>query len=184
MLENKLRVGVFIDNLKPGGSGKGNGALKEVSLDVKGYACGSSAKAQELLGEKVLHLTEGGNDFLFLPWVGDALNYVESQGKDVLSGPFTGCVMTAYTRNGSRRVGHVATPGCNELWMAMKKEGTVKVLSEFKPTDVITGATAGTLTKGGPSWFGLITADDKCYSMLCDYDSQAKSYKVVAVSKV
>jgi hypothetical protein len=37
----------------------------------------------------------------FLPFVANGTNYVESQGKDVISGKFTGCIMAAYVDKGA-----------------------------------------------------------------------------------
>lgn len=44
----------------------------------------------------------------FVPYAPGGVNYAETNG-EVLSGFFTGCVMTVYTYQGRRRVGHVHT---------------------------------------------------------------------------
>lgn len=70
-----------------------------------------------------------------LPWVNEAINYVESEGSDVLSGPFTGCFMALYKRGGTRRVAHVHTPECRDLWARIKQEAGVEFVKEFQPHD-------------------------------------------------
>jgi hypothetical protein len=185
MLENKLTVGTLIDGLNTA-TGRGSVLAGEVSYDVRSYSCGDAAspKAAEVLGAKVLPVSEGdgANGFVFLPWVEDAVNYTQSQGKDVLSGPFTGCLMTAYTRGGSRRIGHVSTPSCNALWDLMKKDSEVKVIAEFKPSDAKFDSKSIT---NGLAVFGLVTADGRCYSVVCDRDRMKASwYKVVSVVKM
>lgn len=67
--------------------------------------------------------------FSLLPWVGNGINYAESTGRDVLSGPFTGGIMAVYMRSGVRRVCHVATPECNGAWAKLKRE--TPVVKEF-----------------------------------------------------
>lgn len=74
---------------------------------------------------------------IWLPYVPGGINYSNSQGLDVISGPFSGCIMAAYTkRGGERRICHVSTFGeskydCKDLWDTIKKDCVSYV--EFKP---------------------------------------------------
>lgn len=72
---------------------------------------------------------------IYLPFAANGINYTESQGKDVISFNFTGCIMAAYTTPaGSRRVGHVSTGGgqdCLGEWARIKAASS-QVLA-FKP---------------------------------------------------
>lgn len=53
--------------------------------------------------------TEGGTPVNILPYVAGAINYTEMQGRETISGEFTGCSMAIYNFNGSTRVCHVDT---------------------------------------------------------------------------
>lgn len=79
--------------------------------------------------------------------------------------------MAAYEKKtgGGRRVCHVATSGdkldCKQLWSDIKATCTAYV--EFKPSDVYDKLSKQQLRKLGSSiLFGLITADNRCYSAL------------------
>ncbi|MBI2379779.1 MAG: hypothetical protein HYV16_03365 [Gammaproteobacteria bacterium] len=52
---------------------------------------------------------EGGAPVNILPYVAGAINYTEMQGRETISGEFTGCSMAIYNFNGSTRVCHVDT---------------------------------------------------------------------------
>src|SRR5215467_12584811 len=52
---------------------------------------------------------EGGRSVNILPYVCGAINYTEMQGRETISGEFTGCAMAIYNFNGSTRVCHVDT---------------------------------------------------------------------------
>jgi len=105
-----------------------------------------------------------GGEGIYLPFVANGINYVESQGKDVVSYNFTGCVMAAYTVGGSRRVCHVSTgdgQNCRPAWEQIQKGA--KDVIEFQPHKAMdvkalqqVGAKAGC--------YGLITAEGKCYA--------------------
>lgn len=102
------------------------------------------------------------NRHKFLPFVSNGINYVESQGEDVISAHFSGCIMAAYTDvDGVNKVCHVSTGAdfgdCKAAWDAHKRRCT-KVF-EFRPSDFI-GDTPHTRC------YGLITADLQVYTIL------------------
>lgn len=111
---------------------------------------------------------------LLLPWVKGGINYTESAGKDVVSGLFTGCIMGVYKRGGVRRVCHVATPECKDAWEKLKGETGVEVIKEFKPSDHLPDLTKKQLEKGGVEIYGHVTADDKCFAVICSRDKSMK----------
>jgi len=116
----------------------------------------------------------------YLPFVANGVNYVESNGKDVISFNFTGCIMAAYvTKAGSRRVCHVSTGSkqdCKGEWDRIK--GEAKKVKEFKPADSIDPKKLkGQALKG---CYGIITSDDKCFAVVVAAD---KSGKVVIVDQ-
>jgi len=114
---------------------------------------------------------------LYLPFVKNGINYVESQGKDVISYNFTGCIMAAYTpTGGSRRVCHVSTGAnqdCKAEWERIKKNS--KDVIEIKPSDFIDVklfAGTGNSLKG---CYGIITADGRCFAVVVGSSTGGKT---------
>lgn len=97
----------------------------------------------------------------FIPFVANAINYVATQGQDVISAHFTGCIMASFDDNGIRKVCHVSTGSdfgdCKPAWDALKKNYTN--VFEFRPSDFI-GSTPHS------KCYGLITADLQMYTIL------------------
>ena len=117
--------------------------------------------------------TIAGCDALWLPYTPGAINYTNSSGRDVISGPFSGCIMAAYVTGGGRRVCHVSTEAeghrndCKELWGKIKENCTSYI--EFKPHDVYRQFSNKKLRKfGNVVIFGIITADNNCFSLIVD----------------
>lgn len=56
-------------------------------------------------------------EFRWLPWADGKINYANLEGKDILSGFFTGCWMVLY-KDQNLRVAHIATGNkdCKNLW--------------------------------------------------------------------
>ena len=162
MLEKKLQKGMTA-NWLPTNEGSVAGAGKELStgaIDV-----------------------EGG---IYLPFVANGINYVESQGKDVLSYNFTGCIMATYTTaGGSRRVCHVSTGSgqdCLGEWATIK--GGARNVLAFKP-HLFADIQAMQKTGQAFSCFGLITATGDCYSIAVGgtvRDSPGKGKMIVVLS--
>jgi hypothetical protein len=97
----------------------------------------------------------------YLPFAKNGINWVASQGEDVLSYNFTGCIMAVFDHGGVRKVCHVSTgdgQDCKAQWDTIK--GQSKNVFEFKPSDFIE-------TKGAAfgGCCGLITADLRTYSI-------------------
>ena len=93
--------------------------------------------------------------------------------------------MAAYEKRGGggRRVCHVATSGdnmdCKQLWSDIKADCSSYV--EFKPSEVYGKLSKQQLRKlGSTILFGLITADNRCYSALVNSTGNGFSgHKVV-----
>jgi hypothetical protein len=106
---------------------------------------------------------EGG---IYLPFAANGINYTESQGKDVISYNFTGCIMATYTtRGGSRRVCHVSTgqgQDCLGEWATIK--GSASQVLAFKPHLFADIAAIGQAQQAFHC-YGLITATGECYSI-------------------
>ena len=126
-----------------------------------------------------------GGDALWLPFTPGAINYAISTGRDVISGPFSGCIMAAYNKGGGRRVCHVSTEAsedhrndCKALWRNVKDASTA--CTEFKPFDAIDKFSSKTLRRFGHIVvFGIITGDNKCYSLITDRTSDIITAKAI-----
>lgn len=106
-------------------------------------------------------LTHLGREFVYLPFAQNGINYTPSQGRDVVSGKFSGCLMASYNVGGQQRVGHVSTgegQDCKAAWRTVMN-GATNVF-QFRPSDHI--------ETGGVAWFGtygLITSDLHFYAI-------------------
>jgi len=95
----------------------------------------------------------------YLPFAKNGINWVASQGQDVISYNFSGCIMAAFTYQGVARVCHVSTGAgqdCKARWDEIK--GQSANVFEFRPSDFIEtngGALAGC--------YGLVTSDLRTY---------------------
>ena len=114
----------------------------------------------------------------FMPHAPGGVNYCESNG-DVLSGIFTGCIMSTWKFKGRRRVGHVHTgldagpdKDCKDFTKGLMKSKNYLELIHFKPfdgnRDTVKAIEIAMKTKFGASGccvFGLVTSNNKCYSI-------------------
>ena len=118
-----------------------------------------------------------GTKFKFVRYVRGKITYGFSQGTDVLSGPFTGCIMAAYRlKDGFRRVCHVSTSqdtsdDCKEFWTEVKTEAGATVEVEFRPFDfyksIMEDYTQSFWAKQNTPWvYGLITPENTCWSIV------------------
>lgn len=97
-------------------------------------------------------------NYIWIPWMPEAVNYTEQQGKDVMSGPFSGCYMIRYRiAGGGWRVAHVHTPGAIDAWNTHANTNGFEIGSGFKPY----------LRRESESnhdkTYGIITDDGNCY---------------------
>ncbi len=102
-----------------------------------------------------------GGPYKYLPFAKGGINYVASQGQDVLSYNFTGCIMAVFTEGGVQKVCHVSTgdgQDCLAEWANIKARSTN--VFEFKPHEYI--STGGGAFMG---CYGLITADLRMYAI-------------------
>ncbi|WP_295389153.1 hypothetical protein [uncultured Thiodictyon sp.] len=97
----------------------------------------------------------------YVPFVLNGINWVAPNGEDVISYPFTGCIMAVFTYGGIRRVCHVSTGAgqdCKAQWEQIKSQSTN--VFEFKPSDFIDSGGSAML-----GCYGLITADLQTYAI-------------------
>lgn len=163
MIEYYLQKGVVITGFDFHSGTETKAPLTELSWDIRE----ATVTLTESLRTKIwfglrtkTQTTRQKVRFRFLPYVQGAINYCESQGVDVLSGFFSGCIMARYTRNNTWRVCHVSTGApndCQDTWLAIKGETAVKQVKEFKPHDHVTA----------DKILGLITSTGKRFAIGC-----------------
>lgn len=104
----------------------------------------------------------------FLPYVPNHINYLVSATRvDVISFPFTGCIMASYELNGLFFYCHVSTPSCNLHWAQYKFNQAINPI-EFKPSDVLL------TTPVGNTSYGLITSNNEKYSIVVEQINQQR----------
>jgi hypothetical protein len=114
----------------------------------------------------------------FVPYTPGGVNYIEGNG-DVLSGIFSGCIMSIYTCSNQRRVAHVHTGDdagegrdCKAFMKDLMATDGYNETFHFQPFNGMRNADraieiAGRTAFGasGCCVFGLVTASDQCYSI-------------------
>ncbi|MEL6110039.1 MAG: hypothetical protein AAFU85_28845 [Planctomycetota bacterium] len=130
---------------------------------AEGEATGAGTQCNHGVQDESL----SGQRYWYLPFVPNGINYVNAQGRDVVSYNFTGCLMVAYSFGGSQRVAHVSTgkgQDCLGSWADVKAQS--KNVFEFRPSDFID-------TGGGAfgGCYGIITSDLKTYAVTVTRDS-------------
>ena len=114
--------------------------------------------------QRIVPITTAGDKYL--PFIPNGISYVETQGFDVISFNFTGCLMAAYVdETGARRVCHVATGengDCKPAWEEIKKGA--KSFIQFKPSESI--ARADFEGQAFTGCYGIITATDECFAVV------------------
>lgn len=86
----------------------------------------------------------GANPVNILPYVAGAISYTQMQGKETISGEFTGCTMAIYNDSGTTRICHVDTakPSSGDapsktLWGQMKSKSGFEMADELATTGMI-----------------------------------------------
>lgn len=140
-LETKLLVGDFIYGFRfQNGRGGGDPGListgvTDGSLKIKRLR--ETVVKRLILKDKVeVTVVHDEVPIRWLPWVAGKINYAHHEGKDVLSGMFTGCWMATY-KEVSLRVAHIATQtdatDCKAAWRAHKAAPGVSDVKEVLP---------------------------------------------------
>ena len=97
----------------------------------------------------------------FLPFVANGINWCPTQGQDVISAHFSGCIMAVYQDGGANKVCHISTGAdfgdCKGAWQAIKARS--KNVFEFRPSDFIEDTPHS-------KCYGLITADLQMFTVL------------------
>ena len=82
-----------------------------------------------------------GNAVCILPYITDKISETDvTGGREVVSGPFTGCVMTIFRRDGMTRVGHVDTnPATSQraAYATWKSNSRYQILNELDTTGLL-----------------------------------------------
>ena len=120
----------------------------------------------------------------YIPYTGGNINYCETSGNDdVMSGMFTGCIMSTYKVGDKRRVAHVHAGEPNDCKDVMKKLLDLNTeINSFKPYE----------NRRDGDWciknigyalktFGVVTAENIPYSIFTKIDPITKDYHVLKV---
>ncbi|WP_227993459.1 RHS repeat-associated core domain-containing protein, partial [Shewanella sp. YLB-07] len=126
--------------------------------------------------------------FTMLPYVEGRISYAGSEGS-VISPRFTGCLMSTYIVGGERRVAHThASKSSDDMKGAMKSllsQPGNKEESTFKPfsidDDFSLYAKIQSEHSKPPVVFGLVTEDNKNYSIFTYQPTSTKQFNVVAI---
>ena len=171
MIEKKIRKGQYLDFGNIGATQSQPAGTGQVSIGTADRQISDSSK-EHFYSATYRAVSDGSNlvkenrNFKWLPWADNAINYIESQGSDVLSGPFSGCHMVVYNYNGARRIGHIATPGAKNAWNSLvANDPLIEVLAGFKP-DVGYVDEIAKDNDSGLNIFGLVTAESGLYCII------------------
>jgi|TARA_R110000868_G_scaffold41978_3_gene142487 hypothetical protein len=165
-IETKLAVGEFIQ-LPKGSSPVRNGVISEgcaehsiqISQKVKGY----DAKTRQIQEGFNAKTKKSHRNFVWLPWMVNAVNFTDQGGKDVLSGRFSGCYMIRYKMpGGSWRVAHVHTPEGIDAWNELAQTPGFEISCGFKP---FVAAKAKELGSNAHT-YGIITDTGLCHRLI------------------
>tara|TARA_B110000240_G_scaffold30306_1_gene32200 strand:- start:16 stop:474 length:459 start_codon:yes stop_codon:yes gene_type:complete len=120
----------------------------------------------------------------FVPYMGGNINYCETSGNDdVMSGMFTGCIMSTYKVGDKRRVAHVHAGEPNDCKDVMKKLLDLNTeINSFKPYEDRRDGDFVFKNIGRDFMvFGVVTAANIPYSIFTKRDPNKKDYHVVKV---
>ncbi len=144
-----------------------NKRVEECSIDAGALAL-TLVSGKRITAMKIDHV----------PYTPGGVNYVETPG-DVISGIFSGCVMTVYSVGGKRRVAHVHTGDdagqgldCKDFMKTQLKQPGYQPVFSFKPFDkavdgdrAVRIAVKTAFGAEGCATFGLVTSFGNYYSL-------------------
>lgn len=117
----------------------------------------------------------------YLPFIPNAISAVSSEGMDVISYNFTGCLMAVFNaRDGRRMVCHVSTGAgqdCKSAWAEIRRTSTN--IFQFRPSDHIEpmgGSFSGC--------YGLITNDLQSLAITVVGSRDGRSRSISAIKKM
>lgn len=189
MLEKVVHAGEFFDigsldsYTQPLNTGQVSVSCTERQIDV----------TRVLFGKNKLVALNGTNrknpqrNFIWVPYAPNAINYTETQGRDVLSGPFSGCYMVVYNYKRSRRVAHIATPQANTpggavpAWNRLvASDPDIEVVAGFRPHEHI-GSLSNLMkpTDSAFKCFGLVTGTNALWT-IATFSQRDPETKVVS----
>ena len=149
---------------------------------------GSRKKARTTAREFTTAEGKDHRNFVWVPWLPKGVNYGPTQGKDALSGPFSGCYFVRYkiAGEGVWNAAHIATesdglPDGREIWNDFVEANNVEISSGFKPSPGPDRSDVNNV------WVGLITNTDDLYRIEAGptiADTHPMLRKILTVEKV
>jgi hypothetical protein len=108
--------------------------------------------------------SEAQRNLRWLPFLAGRITYVPLRNDAIFTGIMTGCWLFTFTMNGEICLGHIGTDsdsaentqGVKDAWKTAEKNGTIKTLKAFRPTDVV---------KGSVKVFGAVSANQTFYGI-------------------
>jgi hypothetical protein len=161
MLETVLKAGSSVGWLPRGEARPGNGGTCQNDIAT---------------------LTQNGFKYKYLPFAPNGINCALSQGLDVISYNFSGCIMAVFKYMGVRYVCHVSTGGgqdCQAAWSNVK--GGYSDTVEYKPHLYLPEKFKGV---GSGGCYGLITNDDRAFAVIIYLKDGGNTKIVQAIKKM
>lgn len=140
MLSSLIKKGIGLKGLAQllDGGGVVGGDSGQVSKGIKGSY---TANGNEII---FFNNNSGDHEVNILPYVAGAISYTQMQGRETISGEFTGCTMAIYNDAGSTRVCHVDTakPSSGEApsktrWAGIKGKSGFEIADELATTGML-----------------------------------------------
>jgi hypothetical protein len=123
--------------------------------------------------------TKVHRNFQWLAWIPGAISAVQPSGKDVLTGPMSGCWVVVFRRNGIEYVGHIGTGmtsndpqsiAVKKAWYTFARgAGPGDVIAGFNPARVWPSEASLPAKKPGDGravTFGLVTESKDLYAVV------------------
>jgi hypothetical protein len=173
------------------------GVKVQLGFQKAGAGIASQFDRQRVSATGVGAVAKTHRNFVWLEWVPGIVNEVQPQGTDVLTGPMTGCWITAYVRNGVHYVGHVGTDtlpttqnsiDATNAWNTYARNVPMGTYSGFNPKRNWIGALPPALASeptGGVKFFGLV-ASDGTFHIVVTYPqkNQANRIRIAGVQQI
>jgi hypothetical protein len=126
-------------------------------------------------------------NFVWLEWMPGLVSEVQPNGRDVLTGPMSGCWIVTYLRGGVRYVGHIGTEDeptsantikARTAWNNFVTTLAVGARDGFNPFRDWTGPLPPALPgEALPKFFALVTGENRFYSVVA-YPQLAKITRI------
>jgi hypothetical protein len=120
--------------------------------------------------EEGIEIEKPALDFQFLYWKDKVNNFTRFTGETVISGPFSGCLMTSVKKNGHHIIAHIHTePGVSDAkgaWDAFIKRGGCDEVRVFNPPSAYAVLKNFIPMDKRPYVCGVVTNTERFFSLI------------------